>query len=270
MFILRNLNLDDKFDKKIKDKIFNYLIKKDDIEYSLHEYTLEIKSVYKKISDIFASLLPKVSSGGIATVFANEMKKRQTIGAIHLILCYTSIIAILATAISFYTEEGTLNNFFAIKDQLTAINFLKLLSLEAPLAFLATLSAKKAHQNKRIYEEYTYKYTVAMTYVGLFQEIKEHEEIYGKDAVKNLNEGFCYAVFRNPSAAIDKRIDDLGTPFELVERLLQSIGQPAAELMITSKRNKSDSENSKNTSVESTPADSENSKNTSVESTPSV
>ena len=60
----------------------------------------------------------------------------------------------------------------------------------------------------------------------------------GKDAVKNLNEGFRHAVFRNPSSAIDKKIEDVGTPFELVERLILSVGQPAAEALIKSKEDK--------------------------------
>lgn len=234
MFILKHINLDTKFDKKLKDKIRNHILRdsidktiENSVKENLQSYKVEITTIYDKITDIFASLLPKVSSAGIATVFANEMRTRQFVGGIHLSICYLAIILILVIADDFYTRYN----------QFTIIDFLKLLSFEAPLAFLATFSAKKSHQNKRIYEEYAHKYTVAIAYIGLCKEIQENEQVYGKDAVKNLSEGFRNALFRNPSTAIDKKIDDIGTPFELVERLIQSVGQPAAEALIKSRGN---------------------------------
>lgn len=225
-------------DKFIKAQEERFTVQLGGYDKDFKEFKEYIQSNYNDIKRNIESLLPEASAVGIAKAFADEMKKRKSTATIHLLISYATIAIIVIVASLFYMEGGFLNTIFGIKDQLTLVNFLKLLSLEAPLAFLATLSAKKSHQNQRIYEEYAHKYTAAMTYVGLCKEVREHEEIYGKDAVKNLNEGFRHAVFRNPSSAIDKKIEDVGTPFELVERLILSVGQPAAEALIKSKEDK--------------------------------
>lgn len=260
-FILHNIIMNEDVNTDLKYRVIEYLSnniylfkalwedalleQKKEFERQIQNKEKEYEGLKKKmlanyidLKNKIESMLPNASAIGVAKTFADEMKKRQLTAFAHLMVFYWTIIVIAFTILSFYIDGGFLNKIVGIDEQFSLVNFLKILSFEAPLAFLATFSAKRSHQNKRIYEEYAHKYTVAMTYVGLCKEIREHEEIYGKEAVKNLNEGFRHAVFRNPSIAIDRKIEDLGTPFELVERLIRSVGQPAAEALIKDRENK--------------------------------
>ena len=121
---------------------------------------------------------------------------------------------------------GGVFNFF--------VTFAKLLTIEAPLCWLATFTAKKAHQHHRVYEEYSHKYTAAMTYAGLCKETRDNPELYGKDSVKNLADGFRDAVYYNPSNEIDKKVE-LSSPLDIAESLVKSVGQQAAEVIVSKK-----------------------------------
>lgn len=254
-FILHNIIMNEGVDTDLKHRVIEYLAnniylfkalwgdvlfeQKKEFERQIQNQEKESEELKKKmlanyidLKNKIESMLPNASAIGVAKAFADEMKKRQLNAVVHLAIFYSAIMAMILTISSFYV------NLLGNPQEFTFVNFFKLVSFEAPIAFLATFSAKKSHQNKRIYEEYAHKYTVAMTYVGLCKEIRTHEEIYGKEAVKNLNEGFRQAVFRNPSIAIDRKVEDLGTPFELVERLIRSVGQPAAEALIKDRENK--------------------------------
>lgn len=186
------------------------------------------------------SLLPEASAVGVSQAFAKEKRVRYANMAFNLSLSYACIFFIFYIAYFFYQENSEI--FLSIFNYATgksdypaiAVTFLKLLTLEAPLCWLATFAAKKAHQHQRIYEEYAHKYTAAMTYVGLCKETREHPDIYGQEAVKNLANGFRDAVFRNPSAEIDKKVES-GSPLELAETLVKKVGQTAAEAMISKK-----------------------------------
>lgn len=129
----------------------------------------------------------------------------------------------------FRMPTGEINYFACL------VSFVKLLTLEVPLCWLATFAAKKAHQHQRIYEEYAHKYTAAMTYVGLCKETNENLDRYGEDAIKALTNGFRDAVFFNPSAAIDKKVE-MDSPMALVDRLIEKVGQPVAEAIVSSKK----------------------------------
>ena len=195
---------------------------------------------FTTVKEKVTSLLPEASAIGISQAFAAEKRSRFWGMLGNLILAYLCIFSIFLIVYLYYHENSEI--FSSIFDHTTgksdyqtiAIAFLKLLMLEAPLCWLATFAAKKAHQHQRIYEEYAHKYTAAMTYVGLCKETREHPDIYGQEAVKNLANGFRDAVFRNPSAEIDKKVES-GSPLELAETLVKKVGQTAAEAMISKK-----------------------------------
>lgn len=199
------------------------------------------KKDYTALHTKISSLLPKASAVGIAAAFADEKKSRQIAMWINLIISYVCILAIFLLAIFFYEEnKDTISSILYAKNTapdyfIFFITFAKLLTLEAPLCWLATFMAKKAHQNQRIYEEYAHKYTATMTYMGLCKETDENPGRYGEDAIKVLTNGFRDAVFFNPSAAIDKKVE-MDSPMALVDRLIEKVGQPVAEAIVSSKK----------------------------------
>ena len=231
----------EKFDSELKtwQTQSSKLLQKMEQEFSsqAEKQDKDYTALYTKIS----SLLPKASAVGIAAAFADEKKSRQTAMWINLIISYICILAIFWLAIFFYKEnKDTISSILYAKNAahdyfIFFITFAKLLTLEAPLCWLATFMAKKAHQNQRIYEEYAHKYTAAMTYVGLCKETDEHPDRYGEDAIKALTNGFRDAVFFNPSAAIDKKVE-MDSPMALVDRLIEKVGQPVAEAIVSSKK----------------------------------
>lgn len=153
---------------------------------------------------------------------------------------FLCIVAIFILAIIYYKENKEI--FSSIIHSTNAshdyfiffVTFAKLLTIEAPLCWLATFTAKKAHQHHRVYEEYSHKYTAAMTYAGLCKETRDNPELYGKDSVKNLADGFRDAVYYNPSNEIDKKVE-LSSPLDIAESLVKSVGQQAAEVIVSKK-----------------------------------
>lgn len=73
-----------------------------------------------------------------------------------------------------------------------------------------------------------------MTYAGLCKETRDNPELYGKDSVKNLADGFRDAVYYNPSNEIDKKVE-LSSPLDIAESLVKSVGQQAAEVIVSKK-----------------------------------
>ncbi|WP_300644942.1 hypothetical protein [uncultured Desulfovibrio sp.] len=199
------------------------------------------EQAYTELHEKLSSLLPEASAVGIAAAFADEKKSRQNAMWINLLTSYFCIFAIFLIAIFFYQEnKDTLSSIIYARNNASEyfvffITFAKLLTLEAPFCWLATFMAKKAHQHQRIYEEYAHKYTAAMTYVGLCKETRDYPNLYGKDAISTLTNGFRDAVFFNPSAAIDKKVE-MDSPMALVDRLIEKVGQPVAEAIVSSKK----------------------------------
>lgn len=199
------------------------------------------EKAYTALHEKLSSLLPEASAVGIAAAFAEEKKDRKHAMTMHISMSYACIFLIFFIAYIYYVDNkiiidsffrmstGEINHFACL------VSFVKLITLEAPLCWLATFAAKKAHQHQRIYEEYAHKYTTAMTYVGLCKETKDNPDLYGEDAIKALTNGFRDAVFFNPSAAIDKKVE-MENPMALVDRLIEKVGQPVAEAIVSSKR----------------------------------
>lgn len=199
------------------------------------------EQAYTELHEKLSSLLPEASAVGIAAAFAKEKKERNHAMAINIGISYACIFSIFLIAYIYYIDNANIidalfrmstgeTNYFSY-----LVSFVKLLTLEAPLCWLATFAAKKAHQHQRIYEEYAHKYTAAMTYVGLCKETKDNPNLYGEDAIKALTNGFRDAVFFNPSAAIDKKVE-MESPMALVDRLIEKVGQPVAEAIVSSKK----------------------------------
>lgn len=67
------------------------------------------------------------------------------------------------------------------------------------------------------------------------KETKDNPNFYGEDAIKALTNGFRDAVFFNPSAAIDKKVE-MDSLMALVDRLIEKVGQPVAEAIVSSKK----------------------------------
>lgn len=198
------------------------------------------KSDYIDVRNKIIALLPEASAVGISKAFADEKKSRQWAMWINLGASYVCIVAIFILAIIYYKENKEI--FSSIIHSTNAshdyfiffVTFAKLLTIEAPLCWLATFTAKKAHQHHRVYEEYSHKYTAAMTYAGLCKETRDNPELYGKDSVKNLADGFRDAVYYNPSNEIDKKVE-LSSPLDIAESLVKSVGQQAAEVIVSKK-----------------------------------
>lgn len=199
------------------------------------------EKAYTALHEKLSSLLPEASAVGIAAAFAEEKKDRKHAMAMHISMSYACIFLIFAIAYIYYVDNRSIiDSFFRMSTGeinyfACLVSFVKLLTLEAPLCWLATFAAKKAHQHQRIYEEYAHKYTAAMTYVGLCKETNENLDRYGEDAIKALTNGFRDAVFFNPSAAIDKKVE-MDSPMALVDRLIEKVGQPVAEAIVSSKK----------------------------------
>lgn len=199
------------------------------------------EKAYTALHEKLSSLLPEASAVGIAAAFAEEKKDRKHAMAMHISMSYACIFLIFVIAYIYYVDNRSIiDSFFRmptgeINYFACLVSFVKLLTLEVPLCWLATFAAKKAHQHQRIYEEYAHKYTAAMTYVGLCKETNENLDRYGEDAIKALTNGFRDAVFFNPSAAIDKKVE-MDSPMALVDRLIEKVGQPVAEAIVSSKK----------------------------------
>lgn len=199
------------------------------------------EKAYTALHEKLSSLLPEASAVGIAAAFAEEKKDRKHAMAMHISMSYACIFLIFVIAYIYYVDNRSIiDSFFRMSTGeinyfSCLVSFVKLLTLEAPLCWLATFAAKKAHQHQRIYEEYAHKYTAAMTYVGLCKETNENLDRYGEDAIKALTNGFRDAVFFNPSAAIDKKVE-MDSPMALVDRLIEKVGQPVAEAIVSSKK----------------------------------
>lgn len=198
------------------------------------------ESDYIEVRNKIIALLPEASAVGISKAFADEKKSRQRAMWINLGASYLCIVIIFIIAIMYYEENKEI--FSSIIHSTNAshdyfiffVTFAKLLTIEAPLCWLATFTAKKVHQHHRVYEEYSHKYTAAMTYAGLCKETRDNPELYGKDSVKNLADGFRDAVYYNPSNEIDKKVE-LSSPLEIAESLVKSVGQQAAEVIVSKK-----------------------------------
>ena len=198
------------------------------------------ESDYIEVRNKIIALLPEASAVGISKAFADEKKSRQRAMWINLGASYLCIVIIFIIAIMYYEENKEI--FSSIIHSTNAshdyfiffVTFAKLLTIEAPLCWLATFTAKKAHQHHRVYEEYSHKYTAAMTYAGLCKETRDNPELYGKDSVKNLADGFRDAVYYNPSNEIDKKVE-LSSPLDIAESLVKSVGQQAAEVIVSKK-----------------------------------
>lgn len=231
----------DKFDTELTtwQKQSSELLQKTEQAFSSQNSKQE--QAYTELHEKLSSLLPAASAVGIAAAFADEKKSRQNAMWINLLTSYFCIFAIFLIAIFFYQEnKDTLSSIIYARNNASEyfvffITFAKLLTLEAPFCWLATFMAKKAHQHQRIYEEYAHKYTAAMTYVGLCKETRDYPNLYGKDAISTLTNGFRDAVFFNPSAAIDKKVE-MDSPMALVDRLIEKVGQPVAEAIVSSKK----------------------------------
>ena len=230
-----------KFDTELEtwQKQSSELLQKTEQAFSSQNSKQE--QAYTELHEKLSSLLPEASAVGIAAAFADEKKSRQNAMWINLLTSYFCIFAIFLIAIFFYQEnKDTLSSIIYARNNASEyfvffITFAKLLTLEAPFCWLATFMAKKAHQHQRIYEEYAHKYTAAMTYVGLCKETRDYPNLYGKDAISTLTNGFRDAVFFNPSAAIDKKVE-MDSPMALVDRLIEKVGQPVAEAIVSSKK----------------------------------
>lgn len=200
----------------------------------------EQERTYTELHEKITSLLPEASAVGISKAFADEKNARKNVMIWNLGISYACIISIFIVASWYYkSNENIFSAIFSTSTEKTdyftyVVSFAKLLTLEVPLCWLATFAAKKAHQHQRIYEEYSHKYAAAMTYAGLCKETRDNPELYGKDAVKNLADGFRDAVFFNPSAEIDNKVES-DNPLEQASKLLKSVGQPAAEALIGKK-----------------------------------
>lgn len=231
----------DKFDTELTtwQKQSSELLQK--TEQTFSSQTEKHEKAYTALHEKLSSLLPEASAAGIAAAFAKEKKERKYAMAMHISLSYACIFFIFFIAYIYYIDNENIiaslfrmttgeTNYFAC-----LLSFVKLLTLEAPLCWMATFAAKKAHQHQRIYEEYAHKYTAAMTYVGLCKETNENLDRYGEDAIKALTNGFRDAVFFNPSAAIDKKVE-MDSPMALVDRLIEKVGQPVAEAIVSSKK----------------------------------
>lgn len=71
-----------------------------------------------------------------------------------------------------------------------------------------------------------------MTYAGLCKEAqRDNPVLYGKDSVKNLADGFRDVIYYNPSN--DKV--ELSSPLDIAESLVKSVGQQAAEVIVSKK-----------------------------------
>lgn len=193
------------------------------------------EKAFKILNEKIESLLPQASAVGISQAFADEKKSHKT-----SIIWYNSIfIAVILVMVampfvSYWT--GYIANFFdspgnEVDTTKFIISCVRLATIELPLLWLANLMSKKMQQHERIHEEYTHKYTAAMTFVGLSKEAKENTSLFGEDHIKRLTEGFRDAVYMNPSNTLDKNFKS-ESPFETITYLTKEIGPDTLKAII--------------------------------------
>lgn len=178
---------------------------------------------YQDLKSRIESLLPEASAVGIAKAFQGAKTSRLIATYFNQIISYITILFIFYLAFKFYQDNKDLvSTMFRAHIQNYGeifISFLRFFAVETPLCWLAVYTAKKAHQNQRVYEEYAHKYATALTYVGFVKETKENPTIYGDKAVESLTDSFRDAVFRNPSEMIDKKVEISNPLIQLIEAI---------------------------------------------------
>ena len=194
----------------------------------------KINSRHDELFRKIESLLPEATAVGISKAFADEKTSHLRSMWTNQILSYLIIGVIFIVALIFYiTSDFNIFSDGIIDYKKFFTSFVRLLAMELPLCWLATLAAKKAHQHQRIYEEYAHKYTSAMTFVGMSKETKINPNLYGSDSIKMLNEGFRDAVFMNPSSTLDKKVDT-ENPLEKLSCLVKELGKEGVTSLVDS------------------------------------
>lgn len=165
----------------------------------LEQNQKENEELRDNLKNMIEELVSGATNAGLAKSYEQAKNEhRQEIdkwkeaftGCIILI----TLILLIITAVSEFqfSLSGVIQRMMLI----ASVNF--------PLIWLAYLSNKNINQNKRLYEEYLHKWSIAFSFDGMKREIKELSQEEKSDSVSQLLEVYLKATELNPSLTLDK------------------------------------------------------------------
>jgi hypothetical protein len=175
----------------------------------LRKYRNDFKAIEQEIN----GKLPWVTSVGLAVAFEESRKRHERAENIFRIVFLVTIVAMLGVFFWGANKNGLF--FDELSTETVLMRILKILPLEAPLIWLGWIASKRIKQEARLHEEYQYKWSVAYSFEGFRQQVRELDEKRDKEEVdetgthaNRLFTEVMKTLTRNPSNIIDTRDDN--------------------------------------------------------------
>lgn len=208
------------------------------------ETSKQQSDVDKKISDALEhinqldkqakSILQESSTGAMSSSFLKE-KELHSYNVKFLSIIFILFICLIICIPFLLYYFNILAPIAEWKEDpiLIIFSIIKVLAFEWPLIWVANLLSRRIQIQERICEEYTFKYSVMLSYTILRNEIKvmnsNVSDLSENQELKIFTEKMANAMFINPSTFFNKKIDSYSPINELTEllhKILQGNSQP--------------------------------------------
>lgn len=188
-----------------------------------HEYQNKLNTLVDKTKDVLAD----ASTAVLTTSFKEEKQARFNSLRWSLAAFCFVVLVMLSVPVLLYMYGNIQIENWAQNPLLFVFSLAKAAALEWPLIWVASLLSKRMQLQQRVYEEYSHKYAAALSYSALRKDIKnlgkDCEGIANSTELKGFTERLVEAIYLNPSAVFDKKIES-GSPTESIVSLVDKVG----------------------------------------------
>ena len=198
----------------------NFIKESKDQKDNFHKLASDIIDHINTINGQVEDILKEVSTGSMGSSFLKE-KQLHAKSRLRLSFLFISCILIIAAIPCALYYFNILSSIIEWKECPILIIFalIKVMAFEWPFIWLANLVSRRMQIQERICEEYSFKYSVILTYAALRNEIKlmhpELNDLSEHQELKSFTEKMANAMFINPSTFFNKKIDSYSPINEL-------------------------------------------------------
>ena len=182
----------------------NFIKESKDQKDNFHKLASDIIDHINTINGQVEDILKEVSTGSMGSSFLKE-KQLHAKSRLRLSFLFISCILIIAAIPCALYYFNILSSIIEWKESPILIIFalIKVMAFEWPFIWLANLVSRRMQIQERICEEYSFKYSVILTYAALRNEIKlmhpELNDLSEHQELKSFTEKMANAMFINPS-----------------------------------------------------------------------
>lgn len=188
----------------------------------------EQQDTYDKLTKKVQDLLPKATSAGLASAYADQKRTYETP---EIIWAFVAGVAMIIITIFGYLNFNEAKEFKNVTEALSTL--IARLPLFFGVTWLAIYAGKQQSQNKRLQQEYAHKETLARSLEGYKREIENLSGKKSEDIINLFMEKVVEVVAFNPSDTLDKNHEN--KPPYIKEALEKLLPNGKENLDITSK-----------------------------------